>query len=59
MNNNLDSKSHTEQSTVSPSPSLSPDMQQQLVMGSVALGTMFCLTVLIREIRLLVQACKS
>jgi hypothetical protein len=48
---------HIEQSVESPYP-IVPEVQQQLAMGSIAIGTMACMTVLIREIRLLVQACK-
>lgn len=50
---------HTEQPVNYPYPIITPEAQQQLALGSVAIGTMVCLTVLIREIRLLVEACKS
>lgn len=50
---------HTEQPVESPYPLIVPEVQQQLAMGSIALSTLVCLTVLIREIRLLVKACKS
>ena len=36
--------------------SLGQTIQKNLALGGVALGTMVCMTVLIREIRLLVQA---
>ncbi len=48
---------HTEQPTAS-YPASSP-VQEQFAYGSIAVGTMICMTVLIREIRLLVQACKK
>ncbi|NER95057.1 MAG: hypothetical protein F6J86_14675 [Symploca sp. SIO1B1] len=35
---------------------ITPETQQQLVLGSIAIGTMACMCLLIREIRLLVQA---
>lgn len=35
---------------------LDQTIQKNLALGGVALGTMVCMTVLIREIRLLVQA---
>ncbi|NES18574.1 MAG: hypothetical protein F6K41_06500 [Symploca sp. SIO3E6] len=35
---------------------ITPEAQQQLVLGSIAIGTMTCMCFLIREIRLLVQA---
>jgi hypothetical protein len=38
---------------------LSPVALEQLALGSVALGTMVCMTLLIREIRLLIVACKA
>jgi hypothetical protein len=49
---------HTEQPVGSPFLVIAPEVEQQLVMGSIALGTMVCLIVLLREIRLLVEACK-
>lgn len=49
---------HTEQPAESTYPILSPGVQQQLSMGGIAIGTIVCLTLLLREIRLLVQACK-
>ena len=50
---------HTEQPAEFPHPILSPGVQQQLSMGGIAIGTIVCLTLLLREIRLLVEACKS
>ncbi len=55
---NIDA-THTGQPASYPYPIITPEAQQQLVLGSVAIGTMVCLTVLIREIRLLVEVCKS
>lgn len=52
-------KTYTEQPVELSRPLQTTDVQQQLTMGSIALGTMVCLTVLIREIRLLIEACKS
>jgi hypothetical protein len=40
------------------SNALSPDVQNHLVSGGVGFGTMVCMTILVREIRLLVQVCK-
>jgi hypothetical protein len=37
---------------------LSPAAQEQLAYGSIAIGTILCMSVLLREVRLLVQACK-
>lgn len=52
-------KVYTEQPVETSSLILSPAVQEQLAFGSIAIGTLVCTTVLIREIRLLVQACKS
>jgi hypothetical protein len=52
-------KVYTEQPGETSSLILSPAVQEQLAFGSVALGTVVCMTVLIREIRLLVLACKA
>ncbi len=38
---------------------LTPEMQQQVSTGGIAIGTIVSLTLLIRQIRLLVEACKS
>ncbi len=57
--NNEIYNTYTEQPVDLSYPVLTTDVQQQMTMGSIALGTMVCLTVLIREIRLLVEACKS
>jgi hypothetical protein len=50
-------KVYTEQPVDSSHLALSPAVQEQLGLGGIALGTMVCMTILIREIRLLVQAC--
>ncbi|MBN3961762.1 hypothetical protein [Nostoc sp. NMS8] len=50
---------YTEQSAESTNSILYPGIQQQLSMGGIAIGTMVCLALLLREIRLLVEACKS
>jgi hypothetical protein len=57
--NNEIYNTYTDQPVDLSYPVLTTDVQQQMAMGSIALGTMVCLTVLIREIRLLVEACKS
>jgi len=51
--------SHTEEPVSFPSVSLSPALQTHLTLGGVALATVFSMTLLLREIRLLVEACKS
>ena len=48
----------TEQPAPIPNPALSPVAQYHLVLGGVGLATMVTMTILIREIRLLVLACK-
>lgn len=40
------------------SPIISPKVEQELTREGTALATLICLTVLIREIRLLIAACK-
>ena len=51
--------SHAEEPVSFPSMTLSSELQTHLTLGGVGLATMFCMTLLIREIRLLVEACKS
>jgi hypothetical protein len=40
-------------------PLISTEVQQQLSLGGIAIATMFCLVLLLREIRRLVEACKG
>jgi hypothetical protein len=42
-----------------PSQSIDLLMQQSLSTGSVAIGTIIAMSLLLREIRLLIQACKG
>lgn len=50
---------HSEQPVEIPRPDQLPDLQQQLSIGGIAMGTIVCITLLLREIRRLVTACKS
>jgi hypothetical protein len=54
--NSQASTAQIEQPAALPSPGLSPAAQEQLVFGGIALGTIFAVTLLIHEIRLLVEA---
>jgi hypothetical protein len=55
--NNEIYKVYTEQPVVS--HQVSSPVQEQFAYGSIAIGTIISMTVLIREIRLLLEICKK
>ena len=51
-------KAHTEQPAKLPGSNLPTDLQNQVAFGGIAVVTIFAITFLIREIRLLTEARK-
>ena len=58
QNQKQTTNTYIEVPTISPMPIISPKVEQELTTEGTALVTLIYLTILIREIRLLIEACK-